>query len=505
MDPLLRDFLDDSAENLRALDEVLVQLAARPQRVESLAAIFRVFHTVKGTCGFLGLERLGRQAHAAENVLERLRDGTIPVTPAAIALIGEYVDRMRLLVAATAANGTEPDLDSGAPAPVLERSGSAAMPEPRSIRVPVEQIDRLVAALGDALGARTALATTTDAAPALARLDDALAALRRGLDGLRTAPLGVAWIGLHRLIRDLSAGLGKRIELSLAGAEIEVDRRTVETLKDAMIHIVRNAADHGLETPAERAAAGKPETGRITVRAARRDAGITIEVVDDGRGLPLSRIRERGVAAGLVSADRAAGMDDDAIARLIFEPGLTTAMRVTEVSGRGIGLDAARSALESLGGSIAVRSVEGRGASFALAVPDRPATVGDPQPVRPKRLLLVDDRGGSRDLVEPLLAAAGYQISTAADIAAVAALDAAGKGFDLVLVDPWMPGLDVAGLAQLLATDPGSAGAPVLALLADDARPPPTALGSAASVVRSDSVALLSRVAELTGRRGGGR
>ncbi|MFO0292390.1 MAG: Hpt domain-containing protein, partial [Rhodospirillales bacterium] len=120
MDPLLRDFLDDSAENLRALDEVLVQLAARPQRVELLAAIFRVFHTVKGTCGFLGLERLGRLAHAAENVLERLRDGTIPVTPAAIALIGEYVDRMRLLVAATAANGTEPDLEAGAPAPALE-------------------------------------------------------------------------------------------------------------------------------------------------------------------------------------------------------------------------------------------------------------------------------------------------------------------------------------------------------------------------------------------------
>jgi two-component system chemotaxis sensor kinase CheA len=504
MDPLLRDFLDDSAENLRALDEVLVQLAARPQRVELLAAIFRVFHTVKGTCGFLGLERLGRLAHAAENVLERLRDGTIPVTPAAIALIGEYVDRMRLLVAGTAANGTEPDLEAGAPAPALERSGIAALPDPRSIRVPVEQVDRLVAALGDALGARTALAATA-AAPALARLDDALAALRRGLDGLRTAPLGVAWIGLHRLIRDLSAGLGKRIELSLAGAEIEVDRRTVETLKDAMVHIVRNAADHGIEAPAERAAAGKPETGRITVRAARRDGGITIEVVDDGRGLPLSRIRERGVAVGLVSADRAAGMDDEAVARLIFEPGLTTAIRVTEVSGRGIGLDAARSALESLGGSITVRSVRGRGAIFALAVPDRPAAVGDPQPVRPTRLLLVDDRGGSRDLVEPLLAAAGYQISTAADVAAVATLGAAGSKFDLVLVDPWMPGLDVADLAERLATEPGSAGAPVLALLAEDARPAPSALGAAACVVRSDSVALLSRVAELTGRRGGGR
>lgn len=504
MDPLLRDFLDDSAGNLGALDHVLLRLAAEPQRVELLAAIFRVFHTIKGTCGFLGLERLGQLAHAAENVLERLRDGTIPVTPAAVALVGEYVDRMRLLVTATAAHGIEPDLDAGVLSSHLARTGAEGMPEMPSIRVPVEQVDALAAALSDAFGARAGLATLGDA-PDLARLDAALTALRLGLGRLRMAPLGIAWIGLHRLVRDLSASLGKRIELSLAGAEIEVARRTVELLKDPTIHIVRNAADHGLEGPAERLAAGKPETGRIAVRAERRDGRLEIEISDDGRGLPLARIRERGVAAGLVPADRADAMDDAAVARLIFEPGLTTALRVTEVSGRGIGLDAARSAVEALGGTIAVRSVVGGGAIFSLSIPEAPAAVADGLQGRTTRLLLVDDRGGSRDLVEPLLAAAGYEISTAADNAAVAALGAAGRGFDVVLVDPWMSGLDLGDLARRLASDPGLCGAPVLALLPDQARKPPPILGAAASVARSDSVALLSRVAELSGRRAAGR
>lgn len=504
MDPLLRDFLDDSAENLGALDQVLLRLAAEPQRAEQLAAIFRVFHTIKGTCGFLGLERLGQLAHAAENVLERLRDGTIPVTPAAIALVGEYVDRMRLLVAATAARGIEPDLDAGTLAPRLARPGADAVPEIRTVRVPVEQVEGLSVALAEALAARADLAAPDDA-PVHARLDRALAALRRGLERLRMAPLGIAWIGLHRLVRDLSASLGKRIELSLTGAEIDVDRRTVEILKDPMIHIVRNAADHGLEGPAERLAAGKPATGRIAVRAGRRDGRLEIEISDDGRGLPLARIRERAIAAGLVAADRAQAMDEAAVARMIFEPGLTTALRVTEVSGRGIGLDAARSAVEALGGAIAVRSVAGAGATFTLSIPDAPANVPDGLQGRIARLLLVDDRGGSRDLVEPLLAAAGYEISTVAGDAAVSELGIAGHGFDLVLVDPSMSGLDLADLVRRLKSDPGLCGAPVLALLSDGAGTPPAILGAAASVVRSDSVALLSRVAELSGRRAGGR
>lgn len=503
MDPLLRDFLDDSAETLGGLDGVLALLAAEPRRLDLLAGIFRVFHTIKGTSGFLGLVRLGRAAHDAENILERLRDGTIPVTPAAIGLVAEHVDRMRMILGATAVGGVEPDLEEsdGAAGRLPSDPGRPAHPVPRTVRVSLEQVDALADAQEDLRRVRAEIAAIPAAHRALARLDAAIGVLGERIAGLRRAPLGNSWIGLHRLVRDLAAELGKKIDLSLSGAELEIDRSVAELLKDPMIHLVRNAADHGLEPPAERVAAGKPETGRIAIRATRRDGLVAIELSDDGRGLHLPRIRARALAIGLVTPGEADALDDRAIARLVFRGGLSTASQVTAMSGRGIGLDVVRSAVETLGGSIDLLSTPGAGTSFVITIPDMTSRAASrPGEGMPRgRLLLIDESGGFRDLVEPLLTAAGYVVATASDAQGIAALRMEGRGFDLVLIDPMAPGVDADAAMRCLQADPGLAQVPVLSLASGSSGAGAAPLQAMAAVPRTDSAAILARVGAAIG------
>jgi two-component system chemotaxis sensor kinase CheA len=510
MDQLLRDFLDEVRDNLAGLDDALARLAAVAERDGALTRIFRVIHTIKGTSGFLGLPRLQRAAHAAENVLERLRDGSIAVTPAAIGLVAEHLDRMRLIVSGVADSGVEPDLDeTPGPdgGPRADRPAVATL-ETASVRIPREQIAAVVSAFDALRRARDGIAALAAGQPALESLDLALAMLGDRIARLRTAPLGNAWIGLRRLARDLGAELGKSLELELHGAELELDRRAVELLKDPMIHLVRNAADHGIETPAERHAAGKAETGRIAIRAVRHGDEVAIEMSDDGRGLQIGRIRARAVDAGLVAPEAAAALSDRELSRLAFRAGLSTAERLTGVSGRGFGLDVVMSNVQALGGTIDIRTSPGQGTRFSIRIPDAPAAIPSPddQGRRRGRLLLLDDSGGFRDLVEPLLAAAGYEVVTAATASALSALGRDSPGFDLVLLDKLMPEAESGALDAALAADPALAELPVLVLGAggtdDRAGPSRRRIGP---VERTDSAAILARIAAVVGSRGTGR
>ncbi len=185
----------------------------------------------------------------------------------------------------------------------------------------------------------------------------------------RMQPIGTVWAQLPRLVRDLSHELGKRIELSMAGADTELDRQVLEIIRDPLTHMVRNCADHGIETPGERRAAGKPEVGRITLSAFHRSGHVIVEVSDDGRGLATDRIRERALQAGLASAAELAAMTPAQVHQLIFRPGLTTAEAVTSVSGRGVGMDVVKTKLDRIGGSIDIRSVDGRGTTFTARIP----------------------------------------------------------------------------------------------------------------------------------------
>jgi two-component system chemotaxis sensor kinase CheA len=191
----------------------------------------------------------------------------------------------------------------------------------------------------------------------------------------RMQPVGTAWTGLPRLVRDLAQALGKKIELRMEGADTELDRQVLELIKDPLTHMVRNAADHGLETPAARRAAGKPETGQIRLNAFHESGHIVIEVSDDGNGLDAERIRRKAIQNGLVGAAEAASLAETQLFRLIMRPGFSTAAAVTAVSGRGVGMDVVRANIEKIGGTIDIASRPGQGATFSIRIPLTLATI----------------------------------------------------------------------------------------------------------------------------------
>jgi two-component system chemotaxis sensor kinase CheA len=399
MDDLIADFLAEAHEGLTALDSALVRLEKAPDDASTLSEIFRLVHTIKGTCGFLGLSRLEAVAHAAENILGRYRDGAMAVTPAGVTLVLRALDRVKEIVAGLEAGGAEPPGDdaaliaaldaaacgtppeAAAPAPVAaaetaegvaEAGGGAA---PQSIRVSVEVLEDLMTLVSELVLTRNQLLQLARAqdggafAVPLQRLSHLTSDLQDGVMKTRMQPIGNAWQKLPRLVRDLSHELGKRIELEMRGAETELDRQVLELIRDPLTHMVRNSADHGLEGGEARRRAGKPEAGRIALNAYHEGGHILIEVADDGRGLDTGRIRQKALAQGLVGEAELAGMSEREIHRFIFRAGFSTAQAVTSVSGRGVGMDVVKTNVERIGGTIDVASTPGRGTAFTIKIP----------------------------------------------------------------------------------------------------------------------------------------
>ena len=203
----------------------------------------------------------------------------------------------------------------------------------------------------------------------LQRLSNITAELQESVLKTRMQPIGNAWQKLPRIVRDLSAELGKPIDIEMQGAETELDRQVLDFIRDPLIHMVRNSADHGLETAAERRATGKPERGTIRLSACHEGGRIVIEVADDGRGLDTARIKATALAKGFVTEAEIGRLTEAQIHKLIFRPGFSTADQVTKVSGRGIGMDVVRSNIDRIGGTIDVRSVTGQGTSFLIKIP----------------------------------------------------------------------------------------------------------------------------------------
>lgn len=245
----------------------------------------------------------------------------------------------------------------------------------RTIRVGVETLEHLMASASELVLIRNqliqALRDQPDspfAAP-LHRLNQVTSELQEGVMATRMQPISAAWAKLPRLTRDLAVELGKSIELTLTGQDTELDRQVMERIRDPLNHLIRNAADHGLETPPERRAAGKPDTGRLHLAARHEGGAIVIEMSDDGRGLNLERIRARAIERGLISPADAAAMDAVQTARLVFAPGFSTAEQVSAVSGRGVGMDVVRANIESIGGSVDLSSTPGRGTRVVIRIP----------------------------------------------------------------------------------------------------------------------------------------
>ena len=395
MDELITEFLTETSESLAVLDVELVKLEQSPNDPGLLSNIFRLVHTIKGTCGFLGLPRLEQVAHAGENLLGKVRDGALAVTPETVSLILECLDCVRGLMRAIEATGAEPAGDDSsliqrlngfaeagaAPAAVKSAEADAGGKDKesavaqQSIRVDVDRLENLMATVGELVLTRNQvlqiLRTQKDGALAapLQRLNHVTAELQEGVMKTRMQPIGNAWAKLPRLARDLARELGKKIDLVMLGADTELDRQILEMIKDPLTHMVRNSADHGLEPADERRKAGKPEAGRITLNAYHEGGHIVIEIADDGRGLPTEKIKAKALQNGLATEGELATMSLQQIQQHIFAAGFSTATTVTSVSGRGVGMDVVRTNIEKIGGTVELRSKAGEGTRFTIKIP----------------------------------------------------------------------------------------------------------------------------------------
>src|ERR1700728_894402 len=376
MDELLRDFLTETGESLDLVDAQLVRFEKEPNNGGILGNIFRLVHTIKGTCGFLGLSRLETLTHAAETLMANSREA-MPVTADAVTLILLTIDRIKSILGELEAKEQEPagnDADliehlarmvqettaSPPPAPppqepaaqdADERGGATAAAEPEkpaaeaseklaghSIRVSVDTLDRLMTTVSELVLTRNQLLEIvrryeeSDFKVPLQRLSNVTAELQEGVMKTRMQPIGNAWQKLPRIVRDLCAELGKEIELEMHGAETELDRQVLELVRDPLTHLVRNCADHGIESPAARLAAGKPQKGTIRLSACHQGGHIIMEIADNGRGLNVERIRAKAVEGGFLSESEVAKKSEADICNLIFTPGFSTASRITSVS-----------------------------------------------------------------------------------------------------------------------------------------------------------------------------
>jgi two-component system chemotaxis sensor kinase CheA len=398
MDELLGDFLTETAENLQTVDNQIVIFERDPSNRDVLNNIFRLVHTIKGTCGFLNLPRLERLAHAAETVLGRVRDGHAEVTPTVVTETLAAIDGIKAILAVLESSGGEPAGDdealimrltqaveagaestSATPAETIldveSSTPEATARSNQSIRVSVALLEQLMTTVSELVLTRNELLQHMRghkddrlAAP-LQRLSSQVGELQESVMRTRMQPISNAWSALPRLVRSLSVELGKPIELETHGGDTELDRQLLELIKDPLAHMVRNAADHGIEKPEVRKAAGKDPKGRIVLRAGQEGGHIVIVLGDDGGGIDIARLRAKATAQGLVNAADAAQMSASQLQRLIFHAGLSTAETVTSVSGRGVGMDVVKSNIERIGGTIDVDSTAGKGTRFTIRIP----------------------------------------------------------------------------------------------------------------------------------------
>jgi two-component system chemotaxis sensor kinase CheA len=454
MDDLLREFLTETVESLDVVDVELVRFEQEPNNTKILDNIFRLVHTIKGTCGFLGLPRLEALTHAAEALMGNFRGGR-RVTGEAVTLVLATIDRIKTLLDELERHQKEPDgndqdliarlqrmagaaaqtapptgnvagtpvapegappageipsdimararrmshaAQTGAdaasaeakpaaprraPAPPADKPEAAGRDDDRadrkvanqSIRVHVDTLEHLMTMVSELVLTRNQLIEIvrrhedSEFKGPLQRLSNVTAELQDGVLKTRMQPIGNAWQKLPRIVRDLSAELGKPIEFEMYGADTELDRQVLDLIKDPLTHMVRNSADHGLEMPAQRHAAGKPERGTIRLSACHEGGHIIIEISDDGRGLDFERIKAKAIAVGLASEAEIDKMTEAQVQKFIFAPGFSTAEKVTSVSGRGIGMDVVRANIDQIGGTIDVKSVSGRGTTFTIKIP----------------------------------------------------------------------------------------------------------------------------------------
>lgn len=467
MDEAINEFLIESHENIDRLDNELLALEENPGDVETLASIFRTIHTIKGTCGFLGYSNLESVTHVGENLLGKLRDGTMALTEAITEALLHMVDAVREMLGTIEASGKDGDKDYGslistmdtllkegdpegaaaeakaqevaaAQAPESNAEGDSEanednpeeahehddwepeyhedeydpiddnpLPEepqenqpamtanasdesqsaPASqgksgtcaadstIRVEVMQLDMLMNLVGELVLARNQILQFSPSEEDTAflastqRLNQITTELQEGVMKTRMQPIGSIFTKYPRMVRDLAKSCGKEIHLEMTGKATELDKTILEAVKDPLTHIIRNSVDHGIETPDVREEAGKPREGRLHLRAFHEGGQVNIEIRDDGGGIPITKVKAKALQRGIITSKQVRTMSDHEALNLIFAPGFSTAARITNVSGRGVGMDVVRTNIENIGGSVDIQSVEGEGTTLRIKIP----------------------------------------------------------------------------------------------------------------------------------------
>ncbi len=431
MQEAVTEFLIESHENLDRLDNDLLKLEEHPDDAETLASIFRTIHTIKGTCGFLGYSSLESVTHVGENLLGKLRDGSLSLTEAITEGMLHMVDAVREMLAIVESSGTDGNgdysdliaelsnlLDPGAaPAPASPAAEAApevveereavqeltAQPEPQpvqpqaaapvaetaesapagggrgvadsKIRVDVEQLDKLMTLVGELVLARNQILQYQPAnedagfVATTQRLNLITTELQEGVMKTRMQPIETLWSKLPRVVRDLAKQCGKKMQLVMEGKETDLDKTILEAIKDPLTHIVRNSVDHGVEDPETRVQRGKPAEGTLLLRAFHEGGQVILEIQDDGGGIDVSAVKGKAVERGIITHDQAARMGEHEAMNLIFAPGFSTAAKVTNVSGRGVGMDVVRTNIEKIGGSVDIQSVLHKGTTLRIKIP----------------------------------------------------------------------------------------------------------------------------------------
>jgi two-component system chemotaxis sensor kinase CheA len=453
---IVQDFLVESYENLDRLDRELVGLEKNPHDRDALSSVFRTIHTIKGTCGFLGFNKLEEVAHVGENLLSRLRDGQLTLNPELTTALLGMVDAVRQILGQIEAAGQEgerddsiliatltrlqqsPTVSAGVPVPentaevveaapsigdilkqrvgvtaadiqlatekqdagdprrlgeILVEQGSVqpadvvdalrvqqssrvhAAASDRTIRVDVGLLDKLMNLVGELVLARNQVLQfanrmkDSSLLAASQRLNLITTELQAGVMKTRMQPIGNVWGQFPRTVRDVALTCGKEVKIEMVGKETELDKTIIEAIKDPLTHLVRNSVDHGVELPEHRVKAGKDRAGRLILRAFHEGGQVNIEISDDGAGLNGERIRQKAVERGVVTAEQAARMTEREIFNLIFLPGFSTAEKVTNVSGRGVGMDVVKTNVEKIGGTVDVQSTLGQGTTVRVKIP----------------------------------------------------------------------------------------------------------------------------------------
>lgn len=386
---LVGDFVVESREHLSTIEERLLTLEHEPANADAINAIFRGFHTIKGLAGFLEFASIRDLAHEVENLLGLARDNQLAITPAVVDVILEGADYLKSEI-----DGVEPVIRGGTPQPstpnadliakvrsfalkntqnapeIAPKTGESAAkidpPKAFSIRVDTTKLDYLMDMVGEMVIAQSLIRHDLTAA-SVSQLTRITGEVQRIAMALRMIPVGQLFARTARLVRDLSRKAGKRVELETSGDDTELDKTIAEGLADPLLHMVRNAVDHGIETPAEREAAGKNPEAKVRLGAYHQGGQIVVEVSDDGRGLNRQKILAKAIRNGLVAEGD--HLSDGEVWNLIFEPGLSTAAEITDVSGRGVGMDVVRKHVQKLRGRIDIQSKAGQGTQFLIRLP----------------------------------------------------------------------------------------------------------------------------------------